>query len=379
MAAPSGMPELDRVLGQGLEPGAAVLLGGEPGIGKSTLLLQLAGQVAQSGRRAVYVSGEESLGQLASRARRLGIAHDGLLASCTTSAAEAAAILGESGGPDLVVVDSVQTMASSLTDGIPGSPSQVRAVAAELVEAVKKSRATLILVGHVTKEGLIAGPKILEHMVDTVLYLEGDRQHFYRILRVFKNRFGPTDELMVLEMLGDGLAPVPDPSTYFLGERDETASGSAVVLALEGKRPFAVEVQALASRSYLAMPRRTALGLDLNRLNLLLAVLEKRLGVQLGQSDIYAKTGGGLKLTDPGLDLGLVAAVLSSYYDRPLPPRAVFWGEVDLSGRVRPVTGQDARLKQAKRLGYDPIFHPPGEGRGLTTLKDFQKALFGAG
>jgi DNA repair protein RadA/Sms len=379
-AQPSGLPDLDRVLGQGLQPGGAVLLGGEPGIGKSTLLLQLAGQVASSGSRpAVYVSGEESLGQLAARARRLGIAGERLLASCTTSAAEAAEIIGRSDSPALVVVDSVQTMASSLADGVPGSPNQVRAVAAELVEAVKKSRSTLILVGHVTKEGLIAGPKILEHMVDTVLYLEGDRQHFYRILRVFKNRFGPTDELMVLEMLGDGLVPVPDPSTYFLGERDETASGSAVVLALEGKRPFAVEMQALVSKSYLAMPRRTALGLDLNRLNLLLAVLEKRLGIQLGQSDIYAKTGGGLKLTDPGLDLGLVAAVLSSFYDRPVPPRSVFWGEVDLSGRIRPVSGHEARLKQAKRLGYKPIFHPPVEGKGTATLKDFQRALFGAG
>jgi len=377
--APSGLPDLDRVLGQGLQPGSAVLLGGEPGIGKSTLLLQLAGKVAAAGRKAVYVSGEESLGQLASRARRLGLDSEFLLASCTTSAADAVDILGQPESPAVVVVDSVQTMASSLADGVPGSPGQVRAVAAELVEAVKKSGATLILVGHVTKEGLIAGPKILEHMVDTVLYLEGDRQHFYRILRVFKNRFGPTDELMVLEMLGDGLTPVPDPSTYFLGERDETASGSAVVLALEGKRPFAVEVQALASKSYLAMPRRTALGMDLNRLNLLLAVLEKRLGTQLGQSDIYAKTGGGLKLTDPGLDLGLVAAVLSSYYDRPLPPRAVFWGEVDLSGRIRPVSGHDARLKQAKRLGYKPIFHPPVEGKGTATLKDFQRALFGAG
>lgn len=377
-ASPSGIPDLDRVLGQGLQPGGAILLGGEPGIGKSTLLLQLAGQLAATGRQAVYVSGEESLGQLAARARRLGLVSEGLLASCTTNAADAVEILGRPEAPTLVVVDSVQTMASSFADGVPGSQSQVRAVAAELVEAVKKSRATLILVGHVTKEGLIAGPKILEHMVDTVLYLEGDRQHFYRLLRVFKNRFGPTDELMVLEMLGDGLAPVPDPSTYFLGERDETASGSAVVLALEGKRPFAVEVQALVSRSYLSMPRRTALGLDLNRLNLLLAVLEKRLGLQLGQSDIYAKTGGGLKLTDPGLDLGLVAAVLSSYYDRPLPPRAVFWGEVDLSGRVRPVSGQDARLKQARRLGYKPIFHPLAEGRGTATLKDFQRALFGS-
>lgn len=377
-AASSGLPDLDRVLGSGLQPGGAVLLGGEPGIGKSTLLLQLAGQVAASGREAVYVSGEESMGQLAARARRLSLDHPGLLAASTTNAAEAVEILTGRDAPALVVVDSVQTMASGLADGVPGSPGQVRAVAAELVDAVKKSASTLILVGHVTKEGLIAGPKILEHMVDTVLYLEGDRQHFYRILRVFKNRFGPTDELMVLEMLGDGLAPVPDPSTYFLGERDETASGSAVVLAMEGKRPFAVEVQALASKSFLAMPRRTALGLDLNRLNLLLAVLEKRLGLQLGQSDIYAKTGGGLKLTDPGLDLGLLAAVLSSYYDRPLPPRAVFWGEVDLSGRIRPVSGHDARLKQAKRLGYEPIFHPPVEGRGTATLKDFQRAVFGS-
>ncbi|WP_243310120.1 DNA repair protein RadA [Fundidesulfovibrio agrisoli] len=377
-AAPTGIPDLDRVLGSGMQPGAAVLLGGEPGIGKSTLLLQLAGQVASANRRAVYVSGEESLGQLAARARRLGLDHPGLLAVSTTSASDAAAALAEADTPALVVVDSVQTMASSYADGVPGSPGQVRAVASELVDAVKRGNSTLILVGHVTKEGLIAGPKILEHMVDTVLYLEGDRQHFYRILRVFKNRFGPTDELMVLEMQGDGLTPVPDPSTYFLGERDATASGSAVVLALEGKRPFAVEMQALASKSYLAMPRRTALGLDLNRLNLLLAVLEKRLGIQLGQSDIYAKTGGGLKLTDPGLDLGLVAAVLSSYYDRPLPPRAVFWGEVDLSGRIRPVSGHEARLKQATRLGYEPIFHPPAEGRGVATLKDFQRALFGA-
>lgn len=375
--APSGMADLDRVLGRGLQPGAAVLLGGEPGIGKSTLLLQLAGQVAGDGRAAVYFSGEESLGQLAARARRLGLDHPGLLGQCSTQAAEAAAILAAPDAPALLVVDSVQTMSSSLAEGAPGSPSQVRAVAAELVEAVKKSRATLVLVGHVTKEGLIAGPKILEHMVDTVLYLEGDRQHFYRILRVFKNRFGPTDELMVLEMHGDGLTPVPDPSTYFLGERDESTSGSAVVLALEGKRPFAVEVQALTGKSYLAMPRRTALGLDLNRLNLLLAVMEKRLGVGLGQYDLYAKTGGGLRLTDPGLDLGLVAAVLSSYYDRPLPPRAVFWGEVDLSGRVRPVAGQDARFKQANRLGYEPIFRPVGEGRGVATLKDFQRALFG--
>ncbi len=375
----TGMPGLDRALGKGLVPGGATLLGGEPGIGKSTILLQLAGKLAQAGRKTVYVSGEESLSQLKSRAARLGCLGEGLYAVAGTDLGEALDVLTAPNPPDFLVLDSVQTMVSPSAEGPSGSVGQVRAVASELIEAVKKTKTALMLVGHVTKEGQIAGPKLLEHMVDTVLYLEGERRHLYRILRVLKNRFGPTDELLVLQMMEKGLEIVPDPSTFFLGDRDETVSGSAVVMGVEGQRPFAVELQALAARSYLAIPRRTALGLDLNRLHLLLAVLEKRLGLNLGQSDIYAKIGGGLRMQDPGLDLGLVAAVLSSFYDRALPPGAVFWGEVDLNGRIRPVAGHDSRLKQAKRLGYGPLFHPRPTGgkKGLENLRDFQAMLFG--
>ncbi len=384
-AVPTGFPGLDRVLGKGLVPGGAVLLGGEPGIGKSTLLLQLAGKIAASGLRAVYLSGEESLSQLKARAARLGCLDDGLLALATTDASDGLAMLegprsaGES--PDLLILDSVQTMTSPSADGAAGSVVQVRAVASELIEAAKKTSAALILVGHVTKDGQIAGPKLLEHMVDTVLYLEGERRHLYRILRVLKNRFGPTDELLVLQMMERGLEIVPDPSTFFLGERDASVSGSGVVMALEGGRPFAVEFQALAAQSHLAIPRRTALGLDLNRLHLLLAVLEKRLGLNLGQADIYAKVGGGLRLQDPGLDLGAAASVLSSFYDRPLPPGAVFWGEIDLNGRIRPVAGHDVRLKQAERLGYGPLFFPRQKAgsSGCDNLAAFQAALFGRG
>jgi DNA repair protein RadA/Sms len=269
-------------------------------------------------------------------------------------------------------------MRSPAAEGASGSVGQVRAVSSELVEAAKRSGTTLILVGHVTKAGQIAGPKVMEHMVDTVLYLEGERRHVFRILRVLKNRFGPTDELLVFEMREKGLAVVPDPSTFFLGERDAGLSGSAVVMAVEGRRPLAVEVQALAAHYYLGIPRRTALGVDQGRLHLLLAVLEKRLGVHLGQSDIYAKLGGGLAMRDPGLDLGLAAAILSSFHDRPLPAGAVFWGEVDLGGRIRPVSGHDMRLKQAKRLGYGPLFFPrPGKGgQGLSDLAAFRDALF---
>ncbi|EFL49753.1 DNA repair protein RadA [Solidesulfovibrio fructosivorans JJ]] len=376
--APTGIDGLDRVLGGGLTPGGAVLLGGEPGIGKSTLLLQLAGLAAASGRRVVYVSGEESLPQLKARAERLGVLHEGLLAAATTDAGAAVDILGATPAPDLVIVDSVQTMHVSGVEGAPGSVSQVRGVAASCVEAAKRGQACLMLVGHVTKDGQIAGPKLLEHMVDTVLYLEGERRHLFRILRVLKNRYGPTDELLVMEMRERGLSEVPDPSTFFLGDRDPAVSGSAVVMAVEGRRPFAVEVQALAAKSFLSMPRRAALGLDVGRLHLLLAVLEKRLRLNLGQVDLYAKIGGGLKIPDPGLDLGIAAAVLSSFYDRPLPAGAVFWGEVDLSGRIRPVAGHDTRLKQAERLGYGPILCPNAAGLGskVETLPDLARLLF---
>lgn len=369
---------LDRVLGGGLTPGGAMLLGGEPGIGKSTLLLQLAGLAAAAGRRVVYLSAEESLPQLKARAERLGVLHEGLLAASTTDAGAAVDVLGGAPPPDLVIVDSVQTMHVAGVEGAAGSVSQVRSVAAACVEAAKRSQACLVLVGHVTKEGQIAGPKLLEHMVDTVLYLEGERRHLFRILRVLKNRYGPTDELLVMEMRETGLVEVPDPSTFFLGDRDPAVSGSAVVMAVEGRRPFAVEVQALAAKSFLAVPRRAALGLDVGRLHLLLAVLEKRLRLNLGQADIYAKIGGGLRIPDPGLDLGIAAAVLSSFYDRPLPAGAVFWGEVDLSGRIRPVSAHDTRLKQAERLGYGPVLCPDAGGLGpkVDNLSDLSRYLF---
>jgi len=369
----SGFPALDQVLGKGLTPGGAILLGGEPGIGKSTLLLQLAGRQAALGSQAVYLSGEESLPQLKSRAQRLGLLGPGLLAMASTNVEDGLAVLESQDPPELLIVDSVQTLASPSAEGIPGSVSQVRAVSAELVEAAKKSRTTLILVGHVTKEGQIAGPKLLEHMVDTVLYLEGDRSHFSRILRVLKNRYGPSDELVVFVMKEQGLEIVDDPSTMFLGQRETALSGSALVMAVEGQRPFAVEVQALASKTFLSIPRRTALGFDTNRLHLLLAVLEKRLRLNLSQYDIYAKISGGLAMRDPGLDLGVVAAVLSSYYDQPLPEGGIFWGEVDLNGQVRPVSGRDTRLKQAHRLGHDPVF----EAESCRTLADLQQRLFG--
>jgi DNA repair protein RadA/Sms len=374
-ARPTGMPQLDGLLGAGLVPGAALLLGGEPGVGKSTLLLQLAARQAELGAgHTVYVSGEESLAQIRGRADRLGLLGPGLMALATNNADEALAVVADMGRqPGLVIVDSVQTLASPRAEGIPGSVSQVRAVSGELVEAVKRSQATLVLVGHVTKDGQIAGPKLLEHMVDTVLYLEGDRRDYSRVLRVLKNRFGPSDELLVFTMEEKGLSVVDDPSTFFLGARDSSLSGAAVSLAMDGRRPFAVEIQALATKSFLAIPRRAALGFDANRLHLLLAVLEKRLKLPLGQSDIYVKQGGGLSLRDPALDLGLAAAVLSSYYDAPLPEGAAFWGELDLNGHVRPVAGHETRLKQATRLGYGPLMH----SGSVKTLDDMRRALFG--
>lgn len=375
----TGLAALDRVLGKGLMPGAAVLVGGEPGIGKSTLLLQLAGAVAAEGRVVLYASGEESLPQIKSRADRLDVLHDNLLAVATSRVEDLFPLLEPDNAPALIVVDSVQTLASDQADGLPGNVSQVRAVATELVERCKRTHTTLILVGHVTKDGTLAGPRLLEHLVDTVISLEGDRREMFRLLRVLKNRFGPNQELLVFRMVQQGLEVVEDPSTFFLGARDASLSGTAVVMAVDGQRPFAVEIQALATRSYLAIPRRTGLGFDVNRLYLLLAVLEKRLRLNFGQVDIYAKVGGGMRLQEPGLDLALVAALLSSFYDIPLPERAVLWGEVDLNGQVRPVSGQDVRLTQAKRLGYTPILCPVaagGRGDGVATVMDLQNRLF---
>lgn len=378
----TGLAGLDTVLGRGLPAGAAVLLAGEPGVGKSTLLLQLAANLARSGSGTLYASGEESLPQLHQRAVRLGTLVDSLRAVSTNSADDVLHALDAMEEQGALIVDSVQTMALSGVDGLPGTPSQVRAVACALIEKAKQRGVALILVGHVTKDGQIAGPKMLEHMVDTVLSLEGDRREQHRLLRVLKNRFGPTDELLVLAMREKGLDIIDDPSTLFLGDRDPEQTGAAVAMVLDGGRAFAVEVQALVTRSFAPQPRRVAVGIDTGRLLMLLAVLEKRLGLSLGQTDVHAKIGGGLRTQDPGLDAALAAAVLSSFYDRSLPAKAALWGEVDLGGRIRPVTGHDVREKQAKRLGYGPLFHghesPKGPARPLD-IKALSRKLFGAG
>ncbi|SHN55687.1 DNA repair protein RadA [Desulfovibrio litoralis] len=376
-----GLEALDRILGKGLIPGAAVLVGGEPGIGKSTLLLQVAGAVSLSGKQVLYFSGEESLVQIRSRAERLGMLNDNLFALASSQVEDAFNIIEGNNPPALMIVDSIQTLSSQRAEGLAGNVGQVRAVASELMERCKKSNTTLVLVGHVTKEGVLAGPRLIEHMVDTVISLEGDRRQMFRLLRVLKNRFGPNQELLIFQMEEKGLALVEDPSTYFLGARDASLSGTALALAIDGQRTLAVEVQALAARSFLTIPRRAGLGIDVNRLHLILAVLEKRLKLNFAQTDLYAKVGAGLKLSDPALDLAIVVSILSSFYDIPLPERAVFWGELDLNGQIRPVPGQNLRLDQAKRLGYDPIIHPPDETEknsksSVSTLQELQAKFF---
>ncbi len=367
----SGLGPLDRLLGSGLVPGAVILAGGEPGIGKSTLLLQVAGHVAASGRKTLYASGEETLAQIRARGERLGVLNDNLLAIATPSCDDVIAAM-DAERPDLLVLDSVQTMALSGVEGLPGNVNQVRGVAAAVVEACRRLGAAGVFVGHVTKEGALAGPRLLEHMVDTVISLEGDRRQAFRLMRVSKNRFGPSDEMLVFRMGQTGMEIVPDPSTFFLEDRNPSLSGTAVVMACEGRRPLAVEVQALACKSCFSIPRRTALGFDTSRLNLLLAVLEKRLRLNFSQADIYAKVGGGLRLQDPGLDLGVVTAVLSSFYDIPLPGKAIFFGECDLNGQIRPVSGQERRASQAQRLGFNPVVMPGS----VQTIQDLARSLF---
>lgn len=372
----TGIETLDHILGKGLVPSSALLISGEPGIGKSTLLLQLAGSIAASGKLVLYMSGEESLPQIKSRAERLNVLHENLLSIATSRIEDVLQLIPTTGSPDILIVDSVQTMTSDKAEGLPGNVSQVRAVATELVDACKKGKTTVILVGHVTKDGILAGPRLLEHLVDTVISLEGDRRHIFRLFRVIKNRFGPNQELLVYQMSQHGLEPVEDPSTYFLGARDASLSGTSIVMTVDGQRPLAVEIQVLVTRSYLSIPRRTGLGFDVNRLHLLLAVLEKRLRLNFGNVDIYAKIGGGIKLQEPGIDLALVAAILSSYYDVPLPERTVLWGEVDLNGQIRPVSSQSIRFSQATKLGYTPILFPAPDEGGLNTVMELQQRLF---
>ena len=348
---PTGRGELDRVLGGGLVPGSMVLVGGEPGVGKSTLLSEVCNMLAGAGRRVLYVSGEESAAQIKLRAQRLGVAspHMLVLAENDLDAILAAA---EQARPQAVVIDSIQTVYTSSLPSAPGSVAQVRESAAELLRFAKRTGTAVLLVGHVTKEGQIAGPRVLEHIVDTVLYFEGDRQHAYRILRATKNRFGSTNEIGVFEMRPDGLREITNPSAAFLSQRAREAPGSAIVCALEGSRPLLVEVQALVTPTVFGMPRRTASGVDYNRMVVLLAVLEKRAGAHLSSQDVYVSVAGGITVDEPAVDLGLAAAVISSLRNRPVDDSAVAIGEVGLAGELRAVAQVEKRLQEAARLGF---------------------------
>ena len=360
----SGIAEFDRVLGGGLVPGSAVLIGGDPGIGKSTLLLAVAAQAATE--CAVYVSGEEAIDQIRMRATRLGVADAPVELATATSVRDIAASMDAADGPDLVVIDSIQTMYVDALEAAPGTVSQVRASAQELIRAAKKRGTVLLLVGHVTKEGAIAGPRVLEHMVDTVLYFEGERSHQFRILRGVKNRFGPTDEIGVFEMTDRGLAQVPNPSALFLGEREESgarASGAAVLASMEGSRPLLVEIQALVAPATFATPRRAVIGWDAARLHMVLAVLEARCGLALAGRDVYLNVAGGLRVAEPAADLAVAAALVSSLTDCPVPDRAVVFGEIGLSGEIRAVSQMDNRLKEAAKLGFERAIVPKGQAR----------------
>ncbi len=347
----TGLRELDRVLGGGLVPGSLVLIGGDPGIGKSTLLTMACRHLAEQGRPVLYISGEESITQIKLRADRLGVASPHLLLLAENSLD---AILGacERAKPHVVIVDSIQTVYKADLASAPGSVGQVRECTADLMRLAKGQNVTVLIVGHVTKEGQLAGPRVLEHIVDTVLYFEGDRHHAYRIVRATKNRFGSTNEIGVFEMRADGLREVPNPSAAFLSERAAEAPGSVVVCAVEGTRPLLVEVQALVTPTVFGMPRRTAAGVDYNRMVVLLAVLEKRAGLHLSSHDVYVSVAGGVTVDEPAVDLGAAAAVASSLRDRPADAAAVAVGEVGLAGEIRVVPQLDKRAAEAARMGF---------------------------
>jgi DNA repair protein RadA/Sms len=360
----TGVNEFDRVCGGGLVPGSALLVGGDPGIGKSTLLLQAAAALAQgkAGQKldCAYISGEESLDQVRMRAERLGIRGAPVQLAAATSIRDIAGALDRADAPHFVVVDSIQTMYLDQLDSAPGTVGQVRASAQELIRLAKARGFTVMLVGHVTKDGLIAGPRVLEHMVDTVLYFEGERGHQFRILRAVKNRFGPTDEIGVFEMTDAGLAEVPNPSALFLGDRQTPVAGAAVFAGVEGTRPMLVEIQALVAPSAYGTPRRAVVGWDNGRLAMVLAVLEARCGLSLGDRDVYLNVAGGLRISEPAADLAAAAALVSSALDEALPQDCVVFGEISLSGEVRPVSRMDARLKEAAKLGFNKALAPQG-------------------
>ena len=352
----TGIGELDRVLGGGIVPGSLVLVGGDPGIGKSTLLLQVCRQMAEM-KKILYISGEESQTQIKLRANRMGTFSPNLLLLCETNLETIRGVI-EKEKPELVVIDSIQTMYSEEVSSAPGSVSQVRESTNIFMQLAKGLCISIFIVGHVTKEGTVAGPRVLEHMVDTVLYFEGDRHASYRILRAVKNRFGSTNEIGVFEMRQDGLAEVENPSEYMLSGKPENASGSVVACSLEGTRPILIEIQALVCRSNFGMPRRTAAGTDYNRVNLLMAVLEKRLGMALSNCDAYINIAGGIRMNEPAIDLGIVLAIASSFRNRPIDEKTIVFGEVGLSGEVRAVSMPEQRVAEAKKLGFETCILP---------------------
>lgn len=378
----TGMQEFDRVLGGGIVPGSLVLVGGDPGIGKSTLLLQICQILSQMKRSTLYISGEESLQQIKIRADRIGQFTDSLHLLCETNLNTIRAMI-EREKPQIVIIDSIQTMYSEDITSAPGSVSQVREATSAFMQIAKGVGITIFIVGHVTKEGVVAGPRVLEHMVDTVLYFEGDRHAAYRILRSVKNRFGSTNEIGVFEMGSNGLKQVLNPSEYMLSGKPEGASGSIVTCSLEGTRPILLEVQALVCRSNFGIPRRTAAGADMNRLNLLMAVLEKRNGMPMGNCDAYVNIAGGIRMTEPALDLGIVLALVSSFKDVSISEKTICFGEVGLSGEVRAVNMAQQRVQEAKKLGFETCILPKvclknmgkTEGIQLIGVSDVREAI----
>ena len=356
----TGIAEFDRVTGGGLVAGSALLVGGDPGIGKSTLILQALGEYAKNGGHAVYISGEEAMAQVRMRAAHMGLSDAPLMLGAATNVEDILATIEAGHPPGIIAIDSIQTLWTGALDAAPGTVAQLRTASFDLVRYAKASGAALLLVGHVTKDGQIAGPKVIEHLVDAVLYFEGERGHHFRVLRAVKNRFGATDEIGVFEMTGSGLAEVANPSALFLGDRSSAAPGTAVFAGLEGTRPLLCEIQALVSASAYGTPRRAVVGWDTGRLAMILAVLDARAGVGIGSADVYLNVAGGLKITEPAADLGAAAALVSSLAGEPLPRDTVFFGEISLSGDIRPVPQAESRLKEAAKLGFSRAFVPAG-------------------
>lgn len=370
----TGIGELDRVLGGGIVTGSLVLVGGDPGIGKSTLLLQMCKQLAEAGKDVLYVSGEESVKQIKMRADRLGTFQKELFLLSETDLDIVTEVIGRK-KPEIVIIDSIQTMYREEIGSAPGSVSQVRETTSTLMRLAKSLPVSIFIVGHVTKEGVVAGPRVLEHMVDTVLYFEGDGGASYRFLRGVKNRFGSTDEIGVFEMRGNGLVEVPNPSEYMLAGKPKQAPGSIVVCSIEGTRPILIEVQALVCQTNFNMPRRTSTGTDYNRVNLLMAVVEKRMGVRMGDCDAYINVAGGMRIHEPALDLGIILALLTSYRNQSLDDETICFGEVGLAGEVRAVNMAEQRVLEAAKLGFKRCILPKVNCRQLALTKEQTRGL----